>query len=209
MFVLQSLIFGALVSLVAFYANFLWTRRRFYELAQKIPGKKGLPLIGLLHTFAFRNYKEFLKIFSSIPDYTKSLTKFWLGPVLIVMVNSPENIQTVLNAPQCQKKPSAFYNAWQALLGMVISHGDVWKSHRKILNGAFTLKVLQRFLPMFNEKSMKSITLMEKRVNNGEFDIYEDVAACSLETLMKGNFDYDRDFQTEPHNSLLLRIVEA
>lgn len=207
MFVLQSLIFGLLITLVAFYANFLWKRRRFNELAQKIPGRDGLPFIGILHKFAFRNYKDYLQVVSDIPD-GNSLTKFWLGPFLAVMVNSPENLQTVLNSPKCQKKPSAFYSMWDATQGLVLSHGSLWKNHRKILNGSFTMNVLQRLLPMFNEKSMKSINLLSTHVNNGEFDVYENIAAFSLETLMIGNFNYDRDFQTNPTSSKLLMTVE-
>lgn len=207
MFVLQSLIFGLLVMLVAFYANFQFKRRRFNELAKKIPGRDGLPFIGLLHRFAFRSYKDYLQVLCAIPD-GNSLTKFWLGPFLAVSVNSPENLQVVLNSPKCQKKPSAFYNMWDATQGLVIGHGNLWKYHRKILNGSFTMSVLQGLLPMFNEKSMKSINLLNKHVNHGEFDVYENIAAFSLETLMKGNFNYDRDFQTEPHKAELLTIVE-
>lgn len=207
MFVLQSLIFGLLVMLVAFYANFQFKRRRFNELAKKIPGRDGLPFIGLLHRFAFRSYQDYLQVLCAIPD-GNSLTKFWLGPFLAVSVNSPENLQVVLNSPKCQKKPSAFYNMWDATQGLVIGHGNLWKYHRKILNGSFTMSVLQGLLPMFNEKSMKSINLLNKHVNHGEFDVYENIAAFSLETLMKGNFNYDRDFQTEPHKAELLTIVE-
>lgn len=207
MIVLQSLLFGSLISLVAFYANFLWKRRRFNELAAKIPGSNGLPFIGILHKFAFRSYKHYLSVFCKIPD-GNSLTKFWLGPFLAVTVNSPENLQAVLNSPHCQKKPSAFYNVWSATEGMVLSHGSLWKSHRKILSGAFTVNVLHRLLPMFDEKSKKSLQILKKHVDKKEFDVYENVAACSLETLMKGNFNYDRDYQTEPENAKLLMTVE-
>lgn len=229
MFVLQSLVFGLFVTIVAFYANFLIKNRRFNELAKRIPGRKGLPLIGLLHKFAFRSYEDYLQVLKEIPD-ENSLTKFFLGPFLAVMINSPENLQTVLNSPCSQKKPgiyffnfyyysdiinkyflkmvAAFYNIWDATSGLVLAHSSLWKYHRKVLNGSFTLNVLQRLLPMFQEKSIKSIQLLNKHVNKGQFDVYENIAAFSLETLMKGNFEYDEDFQTDPHNSELLETVE-
>lgn len=207
MFVLQSLLFGSLVSLVAFYANFLWKRRRLNELAGKIPGKNGLPFIGILHKFAFRSYRHYLSVFCQIPD-GNSLTKFWLGPFLTVLINSPENLQTVLNSPKCQKKPSVLYNAWSVTEGMVLAHGSLWKNHRKILSGAFTVNVLNRLLPMFDVKCKKSIEVLKKHVNHGEFDVYENVAACSLESLMKGNFNFDRDYQNDPQNAKLLMTVE-
>lgn len=207
MFVLQSLLFGSLLLLVALYANFLWKRRRLNELARKLPGSNGLPFIGILHKFAFRSYRHYLSVLCEIPD-GNSLTKFWMGPFLSVIINSPENLQIVLNSPKCQKKPEAFYNVWSATEGMVLSHGSLWKRHRKILSSAFTVNVLHRLLPMFHEKSKKSIEVLRKHVNQGEFDVYENVAACSLETLMKGNFNYDRDYQTEPQNAKLLMTVE-
>lgn len=208
MLVLQSLITACITLLVAFYANFLWKRRRFYELANKIPQRKGLPFVGYLYKFIFQSYKNYLQLMADIPDYKDPLTGVWLGPFFGVIINSPEYLQTVLNSPKCQKKPGAFYDVWQCETGLVLAHGHMWKKHRKIFNNAFSLNVLQGMLPMFNDKSIKSIKLMDKHLNNGEFDAYEVVAAASLETLMKGNFNYDRDYQTDPHNEALLLTVE-
>jgi hypothetical protein len=47
MFILR-LIFASVVVAVCW---FWWSRRRFRELANRIPGPKGLPLIGNVHKF--------------------------------------------------------------------------------------------------------------------------------------------------------------
>jgi cytochrome P450 len=208
MFVLQSLIVGIFVTLVAYYANYQRKRRRFNELAKLLPGRNGLPIIGYLHKFALRGYRDYLNIYAAIPGKDETLTKFWMGPVLMLMINSPENLQVVLNSPKCLKKAGVLYDMWVVTEGLVLSHGSVWKRHRKILNASFTLNALQKLIPMFQEKSMRSIQLLEKYVGKGSFDVYENVAACSLETLMKGNFNFDRDYQTAPHESELLMTME-
>lgn len=209
MFVLQSLAVALITTLVAYYANYRWKRRRFYELASKLPQKQGLPLLGFLHRFIFRSYKEYLNVVTELIETDKEpITSLWLGPLFISVINSPENLQTVLNSPKCQKKPSTIYDVWQCEKGLVLAHGSLWKRHRKILNNAFTLNVLQEFFPIFNNKSLKSIKNLEIYVDNEEFDAYEIVAAASLETLMKGNFNYDQDFMKDPHNDALLKTVE-
>lgn len=209
MFALQSLAVALISLLVAFYANLMWKQRRLFELARKLPMRKGLPVIGLLHKFIFQSYREYLNIISKIPSNDEPLTAFFMGPIhLVAFINSPEFLQIVLNSPKCQKKPATFYNAWQCEEGLVLSHGSMWKKHRKIFNNSFTINVLREFIPMFNDKSTKSIKLMESFVNKKEFDVYEVVATASLETLMKGNFNFDRDYMSDSQNEELLLTVE-
>jgi cytochrome P450 len=209
MFVLQSLAVALLSLLVAFYANFRWKRRRFYELADKLPMRKGLPFIGVLHKFIFRSYRDYLNVVSEMSNSDEEeLNAIYLGPVLLAFINSPEFLKIVLNSPSCQMKPATFYNAWQCEEGLVLSHGAMWKRHRKLFNNCFTINVLREFIPMFNDKAIKSIKTLENYVDKKEFDAYEILAAVSLETLMKGNFNFDRDYMNDPHNEELLMVVE-
>lgn len=47
MIVLNALLVGVFTALLAYYLIYRWKRRRLYELAAKIPGPVGLPLIGI------------------------------------------------------------------------------------------------------------------------------------------------------------------
>lgn len=47
MLFVDSLLTGLLTTLIVYFLCFRWRRRRMYELADKIPGPVGLPLIGI------------------------------------------------------------------------------------------------------------------------------------------------------------------
>lgn len=207
MLVLQSLAFGLLVSLVALYANFLWSRRRLYHLASKIPGPRGLPLIGHGHKFV---NVEFTQIFNTLVAVSRSLPsikKIWLGPELLIFADTPESLQIVLNSQKCLDK-SPLYDALMLTKGLVLAGGKMWKTHRKILNPSFSVGVLQNLIPIFDYKSKIFVKSLENLVGSKQIDIYEFVSACSLETLLKGTMDVDRDVLSDPHNDKYLNDCE-
>lgn len=49
-------------------------------------------------------------------------SKFWAGPICIIMVDSPKDLQAVLNSPNCLNK-SSFYDVIPNKLGLLTSKG--------------------------------------------------------------------------------------
>lgn len=200
MLVLQSLIFGLVVCLLSFYANFRWRRRRLYELAAKLPGPRGLPLIGMAHKFIKTDFKTIFHTVTTITKGHASPAGIWLGPEFVVFAETPEALQVVLNSPKCLDK-SSLYDVLILTKGLLVGSGDIWRAHRKILNPAFSIKVLQPLVPLFDEKSKIFIDNLKAKVGKGEFDIYVYMSNCSLETLLKGTLDMDRDIQSSSKQS--------
>jgi cytochrome P450 len=87
-----------------------------------------------------------------------------------------------------------FSRPFLARYGLVIANGDIWQKHRKILSYSFKLNVLNSLQPLFNEKSTKCIDKLQSKVDCGNFNISKFIAAMTIETTMKGNFNYDQDF---------------
>lgn len=122
MLVLEALLVGLLTTIVAWYANFLWTRKRMYELADKFDGPKGFPLFGNALDFYGEEAEGQFRILHKHLQGTKSACRVWMGPYCLIFLNSPQDIQTVLNSPYCVNK-SKFYDVVPNKTGLLTAKG--------------------------------------------------------------------------------------
>lgn len=78
--------------------------------------------------------------------------RFYLTVLPYVILLEPEDVQTVLgNTKHTQK--IYFYRLLDNFLGkgLITSQVETWRTHRKILQPAFHLQVLQRYVTTFAE----------------------------------------------------------
>lgn len=207
MLVLQSLVFGFLIFLAALVASFWWSRRRLYYLAAKLPGPRGLPLIGMSYKFLTTDFK---KIFDALMNLTAgygSPGAAWLGPELLIYADTPEALQVVLNSQKCLDK-SPLYDVLIVKKGLLVGSGQLWRNHRKILNSSFSIGILQKLIPTFDEKSKIFVKNLNIEVGKKPFDVYGYMSACSLETLLKGTMDMDQDIQSKPLENSYIHDIE-
>ena len=63
--------------------------------------------------------------------------------------------------------------------------GDKWKQRRRLLAPAFHLKVLENFLPLFNEQSLVLCHQIEQRMEaaHGKMDVYPLFVHCTLDII--------------------------
>jgi cytochrome P450 len=179
-----------LISVVAL-ANLLRHKLRVIKLAAQIPGHNGIPLVGILPAFLGAANEEIFQImqnFTSWPADTR-IAKLWLGPELIVVVNSPECIQTIFNSTTCLERPT-FYDFIDLKKGLLFGTVDVWRSHRKILDQAFTVGKLKTFVPQFDVK-VKSLVATLGRCVGDDIDIFSHISACFLDTFLRTTMEYE------------------
>lgn len=169
-------------------------RRRLYELASKIPGSDGFPLIGVLTKFLNLELKDYVYELRKLCLKTSSISKSWFGPQLVVFTEDPEVINTVVNSKHCQNKPDLFYKGLYTENGLVTINNKVQEKHRKVLNKAFVPSMLQQFIPIFNEKSKVCVEKMRENLDGGEFNVFHYIGMCTLETFFKGHLNHDRNF---------------
>ncbi|KAG5681841.1 hypothetical protein PVAND_011249 [Polypedilum vanderplanki] len=182
-------------TLIAYSLKYLWSWWKFLVLASKIPSVKfEIPLIGILIDFLFIKFEDYLPLIVNFFEESPSISRKWMGSKLIVLVNSPENVQVVLNSPHCNKRPPIFYEAYLATEGLVLINGQKWEHHRKILKNSFSSQMLQNIIPIFDERSSHYIKRLNEKVDCDDFDIYQIVAGCTLESLLQGNLNMTRDF---------------
>lgn len=95
---------NCVIALILLYLKVLFSRRKLYEIAAKIPGPPAFPLIGAMYLFFGKDNESVLPVIDDLLNKYKSPAKAWLGPMLILLMDSPEDLKIVLNSPNCLQK---------------------------------------------------------------------------------------------------------
>jgi cytochrome P450 len=134
------------------------------------------------------------------------ITKGWFGPLLVVLTEDPDCIQTIFKSPHTQDKPYYFYNGFYMDEGLFVCNGSQYDRHRKIFSKSFSVSMIQKFLPTFNEKSKKCVEKMSKHLGQGDFDVFDYVGTCMLEAFCTKQLNYERDFYDSNFMKLLHEV---
>lgn len=164
--------------LLAFYViKFLRGKWKLHQI--KIPNLNKFPwfieifypIVRLGISSAETRFKIMGQYSLEFPD----MMKLWLGPKLVIFVNSPDRIQKVLMAQSCLEKWQLFYRLTDRGNGLVsASVKNKWKEHRKFFNFSFSLKILESFLPTFSKYSEELCNqLIDEQSNGEEFNFFE------------------------------------
>lgn len=112
----------------------------------------------VLHQMSHTAYENYGPIF-----------RIWLTVFPAVVLFEPADIQVVLSSSKHLEK-THFYRMLHNFIGdgLITSDGDRWKIHRKILQPAFHLQILDRFTDSFAECADH---LVSQLIKSGQRDI--------------------------------------
>ena len=205
MFDLLSLTIFCAVSAVAYYFAIRNKNQRIYELAAKLPGHDKFTILQSFLLMLKTPRKDYIsKVLGYIQDEFP-VTKIWLFNNLLILTKDADFINKVFNMHQTYNKPDIFYKGFMTSKGLITLAGSEHKRHRKVLNKAFTSKMMQRLPKIFDEKSKKILDLLEDRVDCGEFELTDYIGAYSFEAFGKSNFNYEIDY----YQSEIFRAYEG
>lgn len=113
-------------------------------------------------------------------------TRVWIGPTLYLLTADPEEVQAILNAPQCLNRDKT-YKYVRPLMGdgLVTLPADKWKEHRRMINPTFNRQVLKSYVPIFNKETNTLAKLLANEIAKGAFDIYKYMDRCTLDTICR------------------------
>ncbi|XP_075973040.1 cytochrome P450 4g15 [Anticarsia gemmatalis] len=181
-----SLFYVLLVpALILWYAYWRMSRRHMYELAEKLNGPPGLPLLGNALEFTGGSHDIFRNVIEkSIPYDKESVVKIWIGPRLLVFLYDPRDVELILSSHVHIDKADE-YSLFKPWLGdgLLISTGQKWRSHRKLIAPTFHLNVLKSFIDLFNANSRDVVQKLKKEA--GEFDCHDYMSECTVEILLE------------------------
>lgn len=108
----------------------------------------------------------------------------FLGYKVIVFLSDPRDIEIILNSNvHLTKAPEyRFFKPWLGD-GLLISSGEKWKSHRKLIVPAFHQLVLKSFVGAFNRNSWKLVKRMQKEIGH-EFDVHDYMSEVTVDILL-------------------------
>ncbi|XP_063239702.1 cytochrome P450 4C1-like [Bacillus rossius redtenbacheri] len=177
---------AALCSLLALVLAIVifFTSRRF-QLLKKIPGPKGLPVLGIV-TDVVKNTSRILDFVRDLQQKHGPTFKAWLGPFPVVFLTDPRDLQIVLNKSACLSKPRP-YKVVELYFGYSLTTADPtdWKRFHRIITPAFGLPTLKSFIPVFNEKSRKLVDVLREHEDGQPFDILEHMTLCTLDIVIE------------------------
>ncbi|XP_059621733.1 cytochrome P450 4c21-like [Phlebotomus argentipes] len=195
----QCLRMFALVGIVTLLTliYFVWTRWDVIKLTWKLPGPLPLPLVGAAYNILGKNHEDYLEMVEGMFKKYSSFHHFWLGPRFYLLISDPKLIQSVLFAQEALNRDDVY--DFVSLLGdgggLLTLKGQTWKNHRKNLNPCFSLKILQSYMPIFNEQAGIMMKNMNARLNKGSFNFYEFMDACTLDMICQTTLGTEMNIQ--------------
>ncbi|CAH0560443.1 unnamed protein product [Brassicogethes aeneus] len=171
-------------TLILWYAYYKLSRRRMEVLADKIPGPKGIPLLGNALQLMGSSTQIFNYLYAESFKHGR-VVKIWIGPKLLVFLTDPRDVEIILSSHVViDKAPEyRFFKPWLGN-GLLISTGDVWRAHRKLIAPTFHLNVLKSFINLFNVNSKQTVEKLKKEIGR-EFDCHDYMSEATVEILLE------------------------
>ncbi|XP_055321750.1 cytochrome P450 4c3-like [Sitodiplosis mosellana] len=148
-----------------------------------------LSIMGLTSTEIFNKFVQFA-------TQNETPLKMYFGSKLIVILDKPEDLKAILLSQNCLDKPYV-YGFYPCPRGIATEQcGVIWKKSRKLMNPTFNLKMLQSFIPVFNEKVASVVQELKDHVGKSGIDIMPYTNAYSLDTICATVLGLDIDLKS-------------
>ncbi|XP_075156973.1 cytochrome P450 4g1-like [Haematobia irritans] len=178
------LIFVLGVLIIAVLCEIWIKNSRNFQLVKAMPSPPRLPIIGHAHWFLTKSSEEILEMVIQCGHTLGSPVCGWLGPIAIVFIAKPVDIEVVLSSDDHLEK-SGEYQYFQPWFGdgLLISKGSHWKHHRKVIAPTFHQSILKSFIPTFVKYSAKVVERLSEELGK-EIDAHGYMSQITVEILL-------------------------
>ncbi|XP_008047419.1 docosahexaenoic acid omega-hydroxylase CYP4F3 [Carlito syrichta] len=156
------------------------------------------------HLGLIQSSEEGLLYTQGLASTFKDVCCWWVGPWhAIIRVFHPTYIKPVLFAPAAiAPKDVVFYSFLKPWLGdgLLLSAGDKWSRHRRMLTPAFHFNILKPYVQIFNESVNIMHAKWQRLASKGSarLDMFEHISLMTLDSLQKCVFSFDSNCQEKP-----------
>lgn len=170
-------------ALILWAVYFRLSRRHLIELGEKLPGPAAWPIIGNAWELIGSSDAIFDKVYQRSFEFDQ-VVRLWIGPKLVVFLVDPRDVEVILSSHvYIDKSPEyRFFQPWLGN-GLLISTGQKWRAHRKLIAPTFHLNVLKSFIDLFNANSRSVVERLRKET--GEFDCHDYMSETTVEILLE------------------------
>ncbi|KAL4827750.1 hypothetical protein H8958_004015 [Nasalis larvatus] len=156
------------------------------------------------HLGLVKSTEEGMRVLTQLVATYPQGFKVWMGPVFpLLSLCHPDIIRSVINASATlAPKDKFFYSFLEPWLGdgLLLSAGDKWSRHRRMLTPAFHFNILKPYMKIFNE----SVNIMHAKWQllasggSARLDMFEHISLMTLDSLQKCVFSFDSHCQEKP-----------
>nr|XP_029732559.1 probable cytochrome P450 313a4 isoform X1 [Aedes albopictus] len=217
-----------MAGVVVVYSYVQWTRRKMYAMLATMSGPKTLPVIGHAHEFynvtpgEFRNHQDLncSRTYAQISLHTEGLADtlryfgsfpspvcIHMGPLPHVGVFDPESVQAVLNSQHCLQKSHQYSFLWIPHT-IIASPVHMWKGQRKAMNPSFGPANLGSYVPIFNNKCVLLMDILQQHVGKPERDFTRDIMKCTLDQIYETAYECEFNMQLSPDGDKSMDLFE-
>ncbi|XP_036387492.1 cytochrome P450 4F3 [Megalops cyprinoides] len=192
-----------LATLLCRFACWVWRyTRNIHRLKCFTQPPKRNWLLG--HLGLMRNTEEGLQAVDELVKTYQHSCVWFLGPFYtLVRLFHPNFIKPLLMASaSIAIKDELFYGFLRPWLGqgLLLSNGEHWSRHRRLLTPAFHFDILKIYVKIFNKSTDIMHAKWRRLVAEGKAcqDMFEQVSLMTLDSLLKCTFSYDSNCQEQP-----------
>ncbi|XP_037674006.1 cytochrome P450 4F3-like [Choloepus didactylus] len=148
--------------------------------------------------------EESLRLLEDLGHYFCDVHLWWIGPFFpILRLVHPKFVASLLQAPATvAPKDVVFYGFLKPWLGdgLLLSAGDKWNRHRRMLTPAFHFNILKPYMRIFNESANIMHAKWQRLASEGSarLDMFEHISLMTLDSLQKCVFSFDSHCQEKP-----------
>ncbi|XP_045395059.1 cytochrome P450 4F2-like isoform X3 [Lemur catta] len=130
--------------------------------------------------------------------------KGWVGPIfLLLSLCHPDVVNNGNSASSAiTPKDMTFYGFLKPWLGdgLLLSAGDKWSHHRRLLTPAFHFEILKPYVKIFNKSANIMHAKWQRLASEGSvcLDMFEHISLLTLDSLQKCIFSFDSHCQESP-----------
>ncbi|XP_018046075.1 PREDICTED: cytochrome P450 4g15-like [Atta colombica] len=173
---------GTIVTLLIASYYYVETSRAV-RLIKKLPGPSAIPILG--HSLlCYKESPEFL-FQLALKYYTTygNVIGVYVGLKTIVFLMNPQDIEIILSSSVHIDKADEYrlFKPWLGD-GLLITSGDKWRRHRKVIAPTFHMNILKTFVPFFYENSIDLVNQLRDKIGK-EFDCHDYLSAVTVDIL--------------------------
>lgn len=139
-------------------------------------------------------------------SFDEKLAFTFIGPMIFMFTDHPDTLQHVLNSEKTLTK-AYLYGFLRNTNSVFTSLPTIWREHRKMLNPTLSPKMVNSFIPIFNEKNAKMINLMERQITSN-VNMHQFVFNTSLDSIFRSSFGVNWSMQNKIGDDFRVLILD-
>ncbi|GMS96539.1 hypothetical protein PENTCL1PPCAC_18714 [Pristionchus entomophagus] len=174
-----------------------------YPLVKKLPGPKGLPVIGSVMDVIGDTTVPLLFFLDEAKKARargeQTLTVNIIGRIMTLPLNGAM-VKAIVesNDLMAKGKDYDFLSAWVGVDSILITSAEIWKDSRKRLTPMFHYTMLEGYMDTFNKHAHHMVEVLKKERLKGPVDMRNILKGSSLDIIVDTTMGCNFSFLTNP-----------